>query len=210
MNFRNEWLSILENANKQLEKHGAKIIVTDDEGVFSVQIRYADGYIDDYAENYYENELEGCITDALASALKIAVERKNMKPSNEVLADGKALKKRQKEHFKAQKSILKETIENIHDMCMVMGGEIFVDTDIDSSPLITYDGGSDAENNSTICGVVTAIRATKRGHKKGFEVDLEREDNYSHERMTFEDVCQIYDYVYSSFEDYIDENNGED
>lgn len=210
MNFRNEWRSILENANKQLEKHGAKIIVNDDEGCFNVQIQYADGYINDYAENFYENELDGCLTDALDYALKTAVERKALKPKSDIGENCKDLKRRTKEHLKEQTKLSNDIVEAIYDMCMAMGGEVVVDTVIDSSPLITYDGGHHAEYNSTIYGVVCTIRATKQRKKKCFEVDLEQEENYSCKRMTFDDVCQIFDFVCSAFDDYTDQNTNED
>lgn len=78
-NFRNEWETILKNANEALKKRNTEIIVTNDEGCYSVQIKYADGSIEDFAENYYEHEMDGCITEARCHALSQAILKESSK-----------------------------------------------------------------------------------------------------------------------------------
>ena len=134
------------------------------------------------------------------------MKRRKISPENRVvLASVKNVDKKQTNFCKKMGTLNQEVTIAIHDMCKSMGGEVVVDTTIDSSPLITYDGGNHAEYNSTICGVVCAIRATEKNGYKTFQVDLEEEDEYDCDRIGFNDVCQIFDFVYGKFKDWLDD-----
>ena len=120
-----------------------------------------------------------------------------------ILKNSEKFDKKQQTHWKRQGKLNQEVTEAIHDMCKAMGGEIVIDNDIDDSPLITYDGGCHAEYNSTICGVVTAIRATEKRGFKQFQVDLEECEEYDCDRIEFDDACQIFDFVYYKFDEWL-------
>ena len=120
-----------------------------------------------------------------------------------ILKNSEKFDKKQQTHWKRQWKLNQEVTEAIHDMCKAMGGEIVIDNDIDDSPLITYDGGRHAEYNSTICGVVTAIRATEKRGFKQFQVDLEECEGYDCDRIEFDDACQIFDFVYYKFDEWL-------
>lgn len=139
------------------------------------------------------------------------MKRRNISAENKaILNNVKKFDKKQQTHWKRQGLLYEEVTKDIHDMCKAMGGEVVVDNDIDDSPLITYDGGRHSEYNSTICGVVTAIRATEKNGEKSFQVDLEEEEEYDCNRINFDDACQIFDFVYGKFEDWLDNPEGED
>ena len=136
--------------------------------------------------------------------------RKISAENKAILNAAKKFDKKQENHWKKQGLLNKEVAEAIHDMCTAMGGEVVVDNDIDDSPIITYDGGRHAEYNSTICAVVTAIRAKEKNGFKTFQVDLEECEEYDSDRINFEDACQIFDFVYYKFDEWLGDPEGED
>ena len=89
-NFRNNWKGFLDIANEELKNYDAEIIVEkDDDGYFSVYIKYADGSVDDFAENYFEDELEGCLTEAFSKALNVVKGAKESEEQTlEFIVDG--------------------------------------------------------------------------------------------------------------------------
>ena len=97
----------------------------------------------------------------------------------------------------------------IYDMLQEMGGECCVDFDTDDDyPLITYDGGRHAEYNSTICAVVTRVKATTKNGFKCFTIDIQdEEDDYESERLDHGDIATIFDFVKSEFEDKFSKEN---
>lgn len=72
MNTRNDWKTLLKNANEDLAKHGYELRVYEDDGYYSCDIWQdvtTNGCtekvaLETYAENYFENELSDLITDA--------------------------------------------------------------------------------------------------------------------------------------------------
>ena len=66
MNTRNDWENLLSIFNKDLEKTGYSIKITDynNDGCYTCEfIKYGVSVMV-YAENYYEDELSSLITDA--------------------------------------------------------------------------------------------------------------------------------------------------
>ena len=68
MEMEYDWKSVLEDANKDLEKNGYSLLITEpeEEGLFNCEIWLNGEFVETYAYNYYENELEDLITDACA------------------------------------------------------------------------------------------------------------------------------------------------
>ncbi len=99
----------------------------------------------------------------------------------------------------------KAMVESIHDMLTGMGGEAKVDFDMDDDyPLVTYDGGRHAEYNSTICGVVESVKATKKNGVKDFTIDIQDEEtDYESDRLEHGDIASIFDFVKDKFIDYV-------
>lgn len=93
-------------------------------------------------------------------------------------------------------------IVSIHDMVIEMGG-LVVEED-DDYPLMTYDGGRHAEYNSTINACVEGVNATfNQDGSKSFSVNLDEEPNYDEQRMNFDDVCTIFDFVRERYESWL-------
>jgi hypothetical protein len=134
------------------------------------------------------------------------MKRKNISEANKVLLkNAKKFGKKQDNHWKKQSKLRKEVIENIYDMCKAMGGEIVIDYENDDCPLIAYDGGRHIEYNSTLCAAVNTIRAIEKNGFKLFQVDLEEEEEYDCDRIEFPDICQIFDFVYYKFDEWLDD-----
>lgn len=93
----------------------------------------------------------------------------------------------------------------IYDMLTELGGEYKVDFTLDEDyPIITYDGGNHAEYRSTICAVVTKIKANLKNGLKTFVVDIQdEEEDYEAERMYFGDVATIFDFVCGQFSEHM-------
>ena len=66
MNTRNDWENLLRIFNKDLEKTGYSIKITDynNDGCYTCEIIKDRVSVMVYAENYYEGELSSLITDA--------------------------------------------------------------------------------------------------------------------------------------------------
>lgn len=69
MNTRNNYRSLLKEANKDLKHWGMKLVLHKEDGSYSLNIESSDGAQKrNYASGYYENELEELINDAWAFA----------------------------------------------------------------------------------------------------------------------------------------------
>lgn len=107
--------------------------------------------------------------------------------------------------WKMESETKKMMVESIHDMLTEMGGKVEVDFDMDDDyPLVTYDGGRHAEYNSTICGVVESVKATKKNGVKDFTIDIQDEEtDYESDRLEHGDIASIFDFVKDNFIDYV-------
>nr|DAD87550.1 MAG TPA: hypothetical protein [Siphoviridae sp. ctAUQ2] len=74
MNRRNNWSSVLKEANSKLSKYNARLEIEKDGGENTYSLFFinnnSDGtkYTEAYASGYYEEELEGLIEDAFCYA----------------------------------------------------------------------------------------------------------------------------------------------
>ena len=110
-------------------------------------------------------------------------------------------------HWERQSQLRKNMCEAINAMCGAMGGEVLSDFDSDKyPPCVTYDGGNHPEYASTISSVVTAVRSVEINGVKTFEVDLDEEEGYSEDRLNFNDVSEIFDFIEANFGDFLEEN----
>lgn len=99
-------------------------------------------------------------------------------------------------HWEKEKMLRKQISEAIYDMLQEMGGKIEIDwSDDDDYPCIAYDGGNHVEYASTLSSSVECIKAVLDKDAKTFSVDCEDTIDYNEERMLFEDVIQVYEYV---------------
>lgn len=69
MNLYNDWQGLLKIANKDLEKSGYSLLITEDEeGYYDCEVWKDGEFFETYAENYFayfERELSDLIADAL-------------------------------------------------------------------------------------------------------------------------------------------------
>lgn len=133
-----------------------------------------------------------------------------MKSIQEIITGNESIDSRVDKHWKEQSELRQLETESIHDMVEIMGGQVEVDYEVDESPVITYDGGRHAEYNSTICAVVTNIKAIEKRGFKMFSVDLEECEDYESDRINFDDIDQIYNFVCGKFEDFVEEQKNAD
>lgn len=65
MNRYNDWKNLLRIYNKDLDKTGYSMLITeDDDGYYSCEIRKDGELVEIYAENYWEDELSDLIISA--------------------------------------------------------------------------------------------------------------------------------------------------
>lgn len=67
MNTHNDWKTLLEIANADLEQYGYSLLIVEpEEGFYNCEIWSddSDEAVDVYAANFYENELSDLITEA--------------------------------------------------------------------------------------------------------------------------------------------------
>lgn len=112
-------------------------------------------------------------------------------------------------HRKEQGEIRAEMVVAIHEMLTEMGGKVEVDFDSDESFSISYDGGRHPEYASNLYSDVYAVKATmvkgweSEEEKKSFSVEIEETDDYSENRMNYDDVEQVFDFVCDKYESWI-------
>lgn len=110
-------------------------------------------------------------------------------------------------HWQKQKMIRTQVSEAVHNMLQEIGGKIEIEWDDDSDyPIICYDGGNHVEYASTMSSSVECIKATLENDVKTFAVDCEDAVDYDENRMLFEDVIQVYEYVCMKYEGMVQQN----
>ncbi len=114
-------------------------------------------------------------------------------------------------HRKEQAEIRAEMVVAINEMLTEMGGKTEVDDDSDVFLLIAYDGGNHPEYNSNLFSQVYSVKATtingyeSEEKKKSFSVDIAETDDYEENRMNYDDIEQVFDFVCGQYESWITE-----
>lgn len=134
----------------------------------------------------------------------------------EMIERNKKISDKAEAHSKEQSKIRAEMVVAIHDMLTEMGGKAEVDCDWVDLISISYDGGSHPEYASNVFADVYSVKATMtRGWVEGeeadkdknvfksFSVELEESDDYNENRMNYEDVEKIFDFVCAEYESWI-------
>lgn len=112
-------------------------------------------------------------------------------------------------HRKKQGEIRAEMVVAIHEMVTEMGGKVEVDYDCDDPISISYDGGRHPEYASNLYADVYSVKATmvkgweSKEEKKSFSVEIEETDDYNENRMNYDDVEQVFDFVCDKYESWI-------
>ena len=123
----------------------------------------------------------------------------------ELIEKNNKISNRLHEAYQEMREVKAQMVNAIHDMLSNMGA-IKIDWDEDEDyPIISYDGGHHSEYASSLCASVNAIKPcfNKYDGKKSFSVDLEDENDYCENRMCFDDVAQIFEFVCCKYESYI-------
>lgn len=111
------------------------------------------------------------------------------------------------EHYANQGRLRREICEAIHDMLTELGGTInFIDDKDEDYVYICYDGGNHVEYDSTMNCQMDSVSASIGGNKAlgesglpTFTFDCERENHVEEWRLMFDDLCAIFDVVYSRY-----------
>ena len=106
-------------------------------------------------------------------------------------------------HRKEQGEIRSEMVVAIHEMLTEMGGRAEVDYDCDDQISISYDGGRHPEYASNLYADVYAVKATMVKVWESKEEKIEVTDDYNENRMNYDDVEQIFDFVCDKYESWI-------
>ena len=113
-------------------------------------------------------------------------------------------------YLKGQNPIREQMAVAIHDMVTEMGGVVETDwEDENDYPLISYDGGRHPEYASNLYADVYSVKATmvkgweSKEEKKSFSVEIEETDDYNENRMNYDDVEQVFDFVCDKYESWI-------
>jgi hypothetical protein len=112
-------------------------------------------------------------------------------------------------HRKEQVEIRNEMVAAIHEMVTEMGGKVEVDYDGDEPFSISYDGGRHPEYASNLYADVYSVKATmvksweSEEEKKSFSVEIEETDDYKENRMNYDDVEQVFDFVCEKYENWV-------
>lgn len=112
-------------------------------------------------------------------------------------------------HRKEQGKIRSEMVVAIHEMLTEMGGKVEVDYDCDGPISISYDGGRHPEYASNLYTDVYSVKATmakgweSEEKKKSFSVEVDETKDYNENRMNYDDVEQVFDFVCDKYESWI-------
>lgn len=73
MNRYNNWRTLLNYANEDLEKTGYSLLIVEPEkGCYDCEIRKDGELVETYAENYYEDELSDLVSEGWHYTLELA------------------------------------------------------------------------------------------------------------------------------------------
>ena len=130
---------------------------------------------------------------------------------NEMIEKNQKISNKADAHRKEQGEIRKEMITAIHEMVTEMGGKVEVDYDSDEPFSISYDGGRHPEYASNLYADVYSVKATmvkrweSEEEKKSFSVEIEETDDYKENRMNYDDVEQVFDFVCAKYEEWLED-----
>ena len=112
------------------------------------------------------------------------------------------------EHYANQGRLRREICEAIHDMLTELGGTInFIDDEYEDYAYICYDGGNHVEYDSTMNCQLDSVSSSIGGNKAlgeeypTFTFDCERENHVEEWRLIFDDLCAVFDVVYSRYKE---------
>jgi hypothetical protein len=112
------------------------------------------------------------------------------------------------EHYANRGRLRREICEAIHDMLTELGGTVkFIDDEHEEDCVyFCYDGGNHVEYDSTMNCQMDSVSVSIGGNKAlgesglpTFTFDCERENNVEEWRLMFDDLCAVFDIVYSRY-----------